>query len=390
MAEALINPQILQWARKRMEAGGDEPLDDLLKYNKKYHDWESGNAKPTFSQAQELAKKLCIPFGYLYLTEPPKREKLVADLRTIRDYQAHEFSVDLQEVIERAISKQDWYREELENTGISPLSFIEKYTVSSPVKSIAADITKTLGLSLSARSGNTSEQFLSYLTEKAEDAGILVLRDSRVANSNKRKLKIEEFRGFALSDPFAPLIFINSSDFVAAQIFTFVHELAHLWIGQDGVSNFALQSAIIQNQIEKKCNQIAAEVLVPEDEFIRCWNMYTGNLEFHVDELRKFFKTSTIVLARRALDMQMVSSWEFSDYYNKMVRIWKSAQKRRKDSKSGPSPYTMLAFNNGHTLTEAVCSAVYSGKMMLRDGAYLLGVKPFFLDKYNSKKREMF
>jgi Zn-dependent peptidase ImmA (M78 family) len=105
-----------------------------------------------------------------------------------------------------------------------------------------------------------------------ESAQILVMRNSIVAGNTHRGVSPAEFRGFAVSDKLAPLVYINSSDSRAAQIFTLVHELAHLWIGQTGISNEPVAEIISNNTIENKCNQIATEVLVPRQRFIEIWS----------------------------------------------------------------------------------------------------------------------
>jgi Zn-dependent peptidase ImmA (M78 family) len=74
-------------------------------------------------------------------------------------------------------------------------------------------------------------------------------------NNNTRKLDPEEFRGFVLSDRYAPLIFVNGADFKSAQMFTLAHELAHLWLGRDGV--FDLQDLQPGNSdVERFCTQL--------------------------------------------------------------------------------------------------------------------------------------
>ena len=114
------------------------------------------------------------------------------------------------------------------------------------------------------------ETFLQSLINQAEQMGVLVLRSSIVGENTHRPLKVAEFRGFALSDPLAPLIFLNGSAARAAQSFTLMHELAHLWLGESGVSNleYRQDGAEPSNPVEWFCYRVAAAALAPDwDKF---------------------------------------------------------------------------------------------------------------------------
>ncbi|HMM61712.1 MAG TPA: ImmA/IrrE family metallo-endopeptidase, partial [Candidatus Rifleibacterium sp.] len=86
------------------------------------------------------------------------------------------------------------------------------------------------------------ESFFNILVERSEQAGIIILRSGKVGNNTHRTLDVKEFRGFVIYDELAPFIFINGADAKAAQIFTLVHELAHVWLGASGVSNNGLDT----------------------------------------------------------------------------------------------------------------------------------------------------
>ncbi|MCB0596495.1 MAG: ImmA/IrrE family metallo-endopeptidase [Lewinellaceae bacterium] len=372
MTKALITGGILTWARERAGIAVDSLSASVGVKPEVIVDWESGKKYPTFNQAQTLAKKLLIPFGYLFLSEPPTEVPQITDLRTVRNEERNKFSLEFQDVLNDALRKQNWYREQILLEGAQPLSFIGRFSINDRVEDVARNIQDTLGIDQGFRNSCISwEDFLTKFIERAESRGVLVLRNGVVRNNNRRKLSVQEFRGFVLSDQIAPLIFINNNDAQAAKIFTLAHELAHLWIGESGVSNIdpGRKADTPISSIEKFCNQVAAEVLVPAKDFLASWDDQVSHQE-NVNNLCRVFRVSALVVLIRAKSLNKISSRLFYEEYSKKL----SGQKRKAQPSGGDFRNT-LPVRNSKTLTRAIISSALEGTTLYRDAARLLGVK---------------
>ena len=240
-------------------------MDALLKYFPKFELWERGEAHPTMRQLENLAKKTFTPLGYFFLPKPPEDSLPIPVFRTLEDSPVKRPSPNLLETVQTMQRRQTWMREDLIDRGQERLAFAGSAALSNVVENVAANVRSVLGLSPDwANKHTTWEDALRALRTAAEEAGILIVSNGIVGNNTHRKLDVREFRGFVLSDDYAPLIFINSVDVKAAQMFTIAHELAHVWIGKGAA--FDLRDLRPANDAaEQFCNAVAAEFLVPRN-----------------------------------------------------------------------------------------------------------------------------
>jgi len=237
---------------------------------------------------------------------------------------------------------------------------------------------ETLGFHLSIRKTcSDTETLLRLLTNQVEDAGVLVMGSGIVASNTRRVLDINEFRGFALADSLAPLIFINRTDSKTGQLFTLAHELAHLWLGTSGLSNVnpELKSEISdQRREEIWCNKVTAELLVPMADLR---GMIQESLQHHeelaetLSRLEKTFKVSKLVLLRRLLDATYLDREHFETAWRKeLMRL--NALKEPKSS-GGNFRRTTLS-RVGRKFAEALIISTLEGQTLYRDAFQMLGV----------------
>lgn len=366
---ALVNPLILTWSRLRAGLSTEQLARKLPVKTERLESWEAGKAKPTFLQAQKWANAAHIPFGFLFLPQPPVESLPLPDLRTVGGLAPDRPSLNLLDTVKDAIRKQDWYLDYLQEHERPHLDYVGRFTFHTPVKTVVADMRRTLGVNPTA-SRLDHDKYVRALIQAAEDIGILVMRSGIAAGNTHRKLEVSEFRGFAISNTFAPLIFINSSDAPAARLFTLIHELAHIWIGTSGVSSGSSSG----RDEEKFCNAVAGEFLAPEELFRELWSPEI-DWEDNLPRLAARFHISKLAVGRRAQDLGLVPKEQYRDYYLNILKAYQN-----KEDGSGNYYRTLIA-KNSIRLSKAVLSETFSGRLLLRDAGTILGVQPANLRK---------
>ena len=290
----ILQPTVLRWARERANLSQEILAKRLAVKPERIADWER-TGSISMRQADKLRPKTYTPLGYLYLPEPPDESLPVADYRAIGDEPPSRPSPNLLETVYAMQRRQAWMRDELAiHYEEPPLDFVGAFTIADTPDEVADAMRQSLSLQRGWASEKRSWQSaLRFLRERIEAAGVLIVVNGVVGDNTSRKLDPDEFRGFALVDEYAPLIFVNNSDFISAQMFTTAHELAHIFAGKNGVSNFEDMQPT-HHDTEIFCNAAAAEFLLPGSELLDFWNDAWQSEEPYQAVARRF-KVSVIV-----------------------------------------------------------------------------------------------
>ena len=253
----------------------------------------------------------------------------------------------------------------MRESGGKGLPFVGSASIDARPDAVAADIRRTIGLSSDDRQRGVYSwsAYLGVLATKAEQTGILVMRSGVVGNNTTRKIDRDEVQGFAIADPLCPIVYVNTSDFVAARIFTLSHELAHLWIGESAIIN-PEQGETESDEIEAFCNSVATELLVPRAEFLTAWREIPADVR--VQTLVRRFWVSARVIVRRARELGELS---FAEY--KTLRAEAIAGETGGSVSSGGDYYRNAAIRAGHRFTDAVVGELNRGKILLNEASIL-------------------
>lgn len=359
---------VLRWAARRAR------LDDeaVAKRFPKWPLWLREEAQPTLRQLESFAQLTHTAVGYFFLPQPPVLGLPVPDFRTLGDAALAEPSTELLDTIYLCQQRQAWYRDHARLHGASPLPFIGNAQPGETPVAVARRMREVLGLSAAARRRlPTWTDALRDLIARAERAGVMVMASSVVGSNVYRKLDVGEFRGFALVDGLAPLVFLNGADSKSAQMFTLAHELAHVWLGQTGVSDVQA-GRVPERQTERWCNQVAAELLIPLED-LRATYQPDAPVPNEIQRLAREFKVSTLVALRRLFDAGHISQTALWRYYREeQDRLLPLIER---SDKSGGNFYRTLGARTGKRFARAIVSSALEGLTSFPEAFRMLGVR---------------
>ncbi len=360
VARVNVNPDVLMWAVEYSQKG----MEAFEKKFKKFLKWLDRSERPTVKQLEAVAKFSHVPFGYLMLSEKPNiKITPIADFRTKGNHgfvSTGEYSPELRDTFIDIRRRQAWLREYKEEQDYAPVPFIGSISRDMEDAVILKTIRDALGIPADWQStSKVADKFAAfrYFLDIVESKGIAVFINGIVGNNTRRVLSVEEFRGFALSDKIAPVIFINGGDAPAGRLFTLLHELVHLFLGQDG----------LDDRTEPFCNHIAARLLVPSKIFETRWQEHPNDF----DTLEHVFKVSQLVLYRMALDLHKITKEKYAD----LVRQYTMAHAKTKKAAGGGDFYKAIPYKMGRSFARYVKEALSEGNVSYPEAYRLLGIR---------------
>jgi Zn-dependent peptidase ImmA (M78 family) len=371
--KAFITPSVMKWARETARMTLDIAAEKIGVSARRLAEWESGLDKPTVAQAKKAANIYRRPFAVLMLPEPPYD---FTPLREFRRKRATPLGTAAVFIIRELQEKQAWAHEWMGDQGEKPLPFVGRFSLTASPATVAADMVKELSIK-----PPYAEPLKEWLV-KAEAKGIFISRTSYL--HSHLTLDSDEFQGFAIADPFAPFIFINTDDWTASQLFTLVHELAHLWIAESGVSceiHPDLPDESDLDPVEHFCNQVAANALmskaymdqIPSDVFASAEEVFNYAKKLGVSSFAFFIRASQLGLigANHYQRLKMEADAAFRSFVDKEAAKMKTSEQNR----SGPDHHRMQTYRNGLSFSRMVMDAFRGGLIPPTLASRLLGAR---------------
>lgn len=365
-----IQPSVLRWAR---ESGGlelDEVAMRLKRRVEEIEAWEAGEKAPTWPQLEKLAYQIYKrPIALFFLPEPPAEIPPIIEFRTLPVVEMKQLFPDTRLHIRKAHAYQLALAEIFKNKNPSKRMIWKDCAVEDDVEVnvLAKQIRQYLGVSINRQlQWNNPDNALKSWRKAVEEKGVFVF---------KAAFKQKDISGFCLADDQLPVIYLNNGTTKTRQVFSLLHELCHLLMHENGLSMFE-RSYIEQlpdsvQQLERRCNTLAAEILIPLDDFAAQSRYLPDNIEDSQHEdiarLASRYGVSREVILRRFLDQNRVSS----EYYEQKASEWAAQQRDR----NGGNWYSTTNTYLSERFATEVVSRHYRNQLSLEHAADLLGIK---------------
>lgn len=381
-----VNPEVLRWARKTAglslrdaaskiqlgSAKGKSPEERLASL-------EAGEALPTRALLVRMSKQYRRPLVAFYLDHPPRKGDRGKDFRTLPDEPSESVEALLDALLRNVKVRQGLISSAIRDEDEpAPLSFVGSIDTPRDVQGLVESIRQELGFSLEEfRAARGPTEAFDVLREAAESAGVFVLLMSNLGSYHSA-IPVDTFRGIALADPFAPFIVINDSDSRAAWSFTLLHELAHLWLGQTGVS--AGDSRL---RVERFCNDVASELLLPSTElagFDLPADRSLARVAVAVDRFASARNVSRSMVAYRLLRSRKISRKLWDELRKQFRSEWVEHRERlrtvNREKDGGPDYYVVCRHRLGEALIRVTARMMAAGAITTAKAGQVLGVKP--------------
>lgn len=390
-----INPSILTWARESAGLDLEEAAERLGLTSgststaaDKLAQFEVGERSPTRGQLAKISAVYRRPLITFYMKEPPARGERGEDFRRVPGAVSRRENALLDTLLRDVRARQEMIRSLIEDDeDVEATTFVGSARLEDGVAKLVEAIANTLNFdytSKSARKGDPDDLF-KLLRTKAENAGIFVLLIGDLG-SHHSALSADVFRGFAIADNVAPFIVINDQDARAARSFTLVHELAHIWLGQSGVSGVPDTGApkTLHEKVERFCNDIAGEFLLPSKSLGSrpdALNSDDKRVAFDViSGLAEVWSVSEPMVAYRLNRIGWISQAIYEALISDYTARWRAARQKAKDNarevEGGPSYYVVKQSKLGNALIEVVRRTLRGNLITHTKAAKVLGVKP--------------
>lgn len=379
-----INPKVFTWARETAGLSLEDAAHQVgikaartLSGAERLAAFERGEKEPSRALLLRMAKSYRRPLVVFYLPEPPPTGNRGEDFRRAPDAPPLDYDPRLDALLRDVRNRHDLARSLLEDEDAEPLRLVGSMRDNRSAVAISTGITVGIGFDLAEfRRCRDVRAAFAYLRDRLEQAGVFVLLLGNLG-SHHTAISSTTFRGYAIADPLAPFIVINENDTAASWSFTALHEAAHLWLGQTGISG-----ATHAGRIEQLCNDVAGRILLPREDVDRLRHLADqpfGRVLGEISQLAGSIKVSRRMVAYQLMRADIINGEMYQSLCDRFRDDWLRSRTRDPNEardESGVSFYTVRRHRLGPALVSLAQRSLAAGALTPTRAGRLLGVNP--------------
>lgn len=366
-----VRPEVMRWARQSIGLSVSDVALRLKRPVEEVEAWEADGPYPSYPQLEKLAYQIYKrPLAVFFLPAPPEEISPVREFRTLPTDDLQTLAADTHLHIRRAHAFQLALRELFGDRNPSEHCIWQALPISRTrsVEDQAAAVRNFLGITLDEQIRWKNDEYALKKWRKAiEDKGVFIFKES---------FEQKDISGFCLVDSQFPVIYLNNSTTKTRQTFSLLHELAHLLLSVNGLSKFDQRYVDRlpdqEKQIERFCNAIAAEILIPSPDFQMQAKQLPADIERATEqqfsELAVRYGVSREAVLRRFLDQDRVTA----TFYEQKAKAWAAQQKTGGKGNWYASQNVYLS----DRFAREVVSRHYKNQLSVEQAADMLGIKP--------------
>lgn len=373
---ALINPEMLRWAREErgfdLETAAKKlnvPPEDLTAI-------ENGAKHFTFAKFREAASLYKRATAIFFLKETPAPLK-TPEFRRLPEYPDEPISPELRLEIRRFHQKRDDAIELLDYAPTFDWKYLDSVDITEDPEKIGLLIRELLRVPDDFPSKLSNYQTFNSWRERIENLGILVFLLEHVGLSETRGLSFAEY-------PF-PFIGVNRKDSPRPRCFTLLHEFCHLLLKDSSICEIRHEFDDDFEKHEVFCNHVAGAALVPKNLLLETVTVRShGRSEEWSDSelsiLARKFRVSREVILRRLLILGRTSD----AFYRAARKSLGYPPKRTSGGGGGETTPQRVLFTDGLMFTSIVLEALNRNAISYAEASDMLGMKVEYIGTLES------
>jgi Zn-dependent peptidase ImmA (M78 family)/DNA-binding XRE family transcriptional regulator len=375
-----VSPEVFCWLQESSGWTAEEVAKRLKTSVEAIRAIGRGERQPSLRQLKELSKAYRRPLASFFLSEPLFEPPLPKDYRMLPE-RKDVFDKKTLYAIRKARYLQKIIKELSVNIKNSTNPTVERVSPDDDPENLAYKYRELFNLSEERQiQFKTPYKLFHYMRDNLEDMNIIVFQFS---------MPVKDARGFALTDRTPNIIVINTQDTIEARLFTLMHEVGHILLGETVID---IPDATVKsyNKVEQWCNTFSSRFLLPRGLAINLFKKYRNQLTETqtLGSLKYRYKVSKAMLLYNMFKLGFITQEKYEETLDRYKPKEPEIEENKKKQRGGIPQDKRCLFELGNKFVSIVAHNYDNRHITYADALTYLSVKSRNFEKVLAKARK--